>query len=284
MYKLVFYLINPNFFSHNPKSFLFSIFYRLIKIMIFFKKKNLIIKYNLSKDLYNLKFNRYDFIAFKTEDLMNLEELIMIKYYSINKKKYKNFYDLGANIGLHSIAARKLGYTVKSYEPDFKHFNNLKKNCKLNKIDEISLNQKAVYDKRKILKFVEVKNNTTANHIIGHKKNLYGPIKIHKVQAITIKNIIKPYSLVKMDIEGSEYKVLKSLKLKTWNNVDCIVSIHNKKISKKIFTFFKNKNKIKLFSSLSNWKIVRSFANFPKSHADGILFISTSNNMNWIRS
>ena len=82
--------------------------------------------------------------------------------------------------------------------------------------------------------FVKVKNNTTSNHIIGLKKNLYGPIESEKVKTASANNLFKKNELVKLDIEGAEHVVLKSVNLKYWKNTDCFVSIHNSMVARKI--------------------------------------------------
>ena len=89
MYRLFFFSINPNYISHSPFNFGYRIINFFIKFFIVLKKINSlkIIEYNLSKEIKKVKLIGYNFIAFKVEDLMNFEELIMIKYYLINKKK-----------------------------------------------------------------------------------------------------------------------------------------------------------------------------------------------------
>ena len=284
MYKLFFLFLNPNNISHSPLSYNYKVINIFIKIQILIKKiyPSKIISYDLGKQIKSIYLSKYDFKAFKVEDLMNLEELIMIKYYFLNREKYKNFYDLGANIGLHSIIAKKLGLAVKCYEPDKEHFNILKKNFQLNfnNNKKVTLINKAIYNKKAILSFIKVKNNTTANHIRGFKKNLYGPLETLKINAINLNNHLKKNSLIKMDIEGSENIVLKSFSSNKWKNIDCMVSVHNKKVAKDIYNHFKNK-KINLFSSKLNWKLVKNFNDIPKCHADGLLFISTKRSMNW---
>ena len=282
LYTVIFRILKPSIISNSPDSTIYKIFKLIINIIIFFKKKSKgkIQVYKIDRRIGVLKFYKYDFIAFKLEDLINLEELIMIKYYLINKKNYKNFLDFGANIGLHTIIAKKLGYNVKSFEPDKKHFLELKRNCQLNNVRKINLYQKAVFNKKCIITFVKVKNNTTANHILGRKQNLYGPIEKQIVYAVKANTLFKGNDLVKIDVEGAEFDIIKSIKLKSWNNIDCFVSIHNKKIAKQIYNFF-IKKKINLFSSKKNWKKVLKFSDMPQKHPEGLLFISSKKNMNW---
>ena len=266
-YSKIFEIIDLNQISHSP----LSLSYKLIKFILNFainNKKNTngkINNYYINKDLKNIKLKKYNFIAFKSQDLMNLEELIMMKYYYKNRKNYKSFLDLGASTGLHSIIASKLGFKVISFEPDKNHFKCLKENCVINNLKNIKIHRKAIYNKDGEITFVKVKNNTTSNHIIGLKKNLYGPTESEKVKTVSANNLFKKNELVKMDIEGAEYVVLKSVNLKYWNNTDCFVSIHNSVVARKIFNFF-NKKKINIFSSKINWKKVIKYDDMHTGH------------------
>ena len=282
LYSSLFKLINPNLISHSPKSRSYNILKNLIDIIIHFKKKSKkkYKHYSINSSIKNIRLNNYSFSAFKTEDLINLEELIMIKYYYNNKKFYKNFLDLGASIGIHTVIASKIGFRVESYEPDKRHYKQLLINCKINKVKNVRSFAKAVYNKKCKLTFIKVKNNTTSNHILGFKKRLYGPVSQTKVNAVKADNLFKKNDLVKMDIEGAEYEVLRSVNAKYWNSTDCFVSIHNNEVARKIFDLFK-KTKINMFSSKINWRKIKKFNDLPTCHAEGLLFISKKNIMNW---
>ena len=282
IYSQVFKIIDTKIISHSPKSLTYNFIKKILDFIIQLKINNSerVSTYNFNSILKNIKFKRYDFVAFKFEHLMNLEELIIFKYYFNNRKYYKTFLDLGANVGLHSVIASELGLKVDSYEPDKNHFKSLKENCKINHLKNIKINNKAVFNKTGKVTFVQVKNNTTANHIAGLKENLYGPIKKEIVQTVAASSLFKKNDLVKMDIEGAESAVLKSINQDYWLNTDCFVSIHNNTVAKEIFSFFKKK-KINLFSSKVNWKKIKKFKEIPTCHAEGLLFISTKEKMNW---
>ena len=66
-----------------------------------------------------------------TADLFVIHEFILFQKYLKLKKDYVNFIDIGANIGIHSLIARNLGYQVCSYEPDPYTFEILDKNISL---------------------------------------------------------------------------------------------------------------------------------------------------------
>ena len=55
-------------------------------------------------------------------DLFDMDELIIFSFYWVNRDKYRNILDIGANIGLHSLILSKCGYQVNCFEPDPVHF------------------------------------------------------------------------------------------------------------------------------------------------------------------
>ncbi len=77
--------------------------------------------------LYIGKLGYFKFPYFKmgkisSYHLLGLDELIIFAFYKhLKNKKVKKVADLGANIGMHSLVLDRLGYKVKSFEPDIKH-------------------------------------------------------------------------------------------------------------------------------------------------------------------
>ena len=77
-YSKIFEIIDLNQISHSP----LSLSYKLIKFILNFainNKKNTngkINTYYINKDLKNIKLKKYNFIAFKSQDLMNWKKVI----------------------------------------------------------------------------------------------------------------------------------------------------------------------------------------------------------------
>lgn len=69
-----------------------------------------------------IQFPYFSMGAVDSTHLFGLDELILFSFYWMNRFVYSRVYDLGANIGLHSIAMSRAGYDVVSYEPDPVHF------------------------------------------------------------------------------------------------------------------------------------------------------------------
>jgi FkbM family methyltransferase len=124
-------------------------------------------------------------------------------------------WDIGANIGTHSIAFKHLkpGSNVVSFEPEPLNFSRLKAHAKLNKLD-IQLMNFPLSDSVSIGKFY----NYNANHgratlTVEGKKN-YNPH--HYVSCTTGDELVKQAviaapDIIKLDVEGFEYRVLKGL-------------------------------------------------------------------------
>ena len=213
--------------------------------------------------------------------LFGLDEIIIFCFYFINKNKYKTVYDLGANIGVHSIILNKLGYLVKSYEPDPVHFRRLKFNLKKNKITKkINLLNKAVSIKQGEIEFVKILNNTTGNHILGSKKFYYGKIKKINVKTEEFRKILHKADLLKIDIEGHEKEVILTTVKNDWKKTDAIIEIGSKENAISIFKHLK-KIGINIFSQMKGWQLVKNVQDMPKSHLQGSIFITKSKKMTW---
>jgi FkbM family methyltransferase len=274
-------ILNQKIHSYKNKSYKSikkKIEKNILKILL---KKNSHIKLGKICEL-NIPF--FSMGNINSTHLFGLDEIIIFCFYFINKTKYKIVYDLGANIGVHSIILNKLGYIVKSYEPDPVHFRRLKFNLKKNKITKkINLLNRAVSTKQGEIKFVKILNNTTGNHILGSKKFYYGKIKKINVKTEEFKKILHKADLVKMDIEGHEKDVILTTVKNDWKKTDAIVEIGSKENAISIFKHLK-KIGINIFSQMKGWQLVKNINDMPKSHLEGSIFITKREKMNWKKS
>jgi len=133
-----------------------------------------------------------------------------------NLEKYtqdKVTLDVGANIGNHSIAFSNISKEVASFEPNRKifHLLNINKSLKSN----IKIFNYGLSDKNEILNAYVPINNFGGASV--RKKR----IKVLRKESLTfelkkfddIKNFSKlNIGLVKIDVEGNEYKVIKGMK------------------------------------------------------------------------
>lgn len=125
--------------------------------------------------------------------------------------------DVGANIGYYTlIFAQLVGSSGKvfAFEPESKNFEILKKNIEINNYPNIVAEQKIVSDKSGIVKLFIAEHG-----IVGHRINQQkSSQKFIEVESIILDNYIKKLNLdnkinfIKIDVEGSEPKVLEGAK------------------------------------------------------------------------
>ena len=262
--------INPSYKNLNYKKTKIRIIKYIKKKFI---KKNNRVELNENISFYHPKVS---FGNITSLNLLEIDELFIFRYYLKNYKLYDQFIDIGANIGTHSIINAKLGLKVLSFEPDPWHINLLKKNIKKNKISKIKLFKYAVSNNNKKTSFTRVLGNTTGSHISGSKKNVYNEIEKFNVNVLSAKNIIKANSLIKIDAEGEEAKILLSLNNQQFSKNDFICEIGSKNNAKKIYQKLKKEN-INSYAQKINFRKVKNFSDLPISYKEGSLFISLNN-------
>lgn len=137
---------------------------------------------------------------------------------SIFKKMIKKgdvVVDVGANMGLYTLISAKLvgdSGKVYSFEPDPVAFSILSKNVTENSYNNVVLINKAVTNKTGFEKFSTDSDESlsVANYLLKEE-----PEKFVTVETITLddffKNMSSNMSIVKMDVEGAEFKALKRL-------------------------------------------------------------------------
>lgn len=280
--KFLKYITN-DIIKNYQKYYCSSNYYRKIK-----KKINYLYRQNENEKKKYLGTAGYiNFPYFKmgnidTTHLFGIDEIIIFSfYYLLKKKKFKNAADLGANLGLHSIVLSKLGYNVKSYEPDTQHYKKMLSNLKLNKCKKVKTFRKAVSNNNKDAVFTKIINNTTGSFINNSKKKIFGPISKFKVKCIEFKKILRHADLLKIDVEGMEAKLFCSTTAKDWYGKVAIMEIGSKKNATKIFKHSKHQN-IFLYSQKKKWLNAKTIQDLPYSHKEGSVIISLNKNNPWL--
>lgn len=269
----------PN--SHSRDTMVYKILDEYVKAFI--SNSNLSSSENASVelgDLGTLNFPFQEFGAINSLDLFGLDELIIFSYYLVNRRKYKKVADIGANIGLHSVIMSLCGWNVLAVEPDPFHMNILKNNLNLNNlIQHVDTEEAAVSSVSGELEFVRVVGNTTSSHLAGAKQP-YGELVKFPVKVIAIKDMMKIFDFIKMDVEGVENEIIISTDNNDWKNTDMILEIGSDENAKVVFDHLK-KIGVNCFSQKINWEKVKIVEEMPFSYKDGSLFISLSSSMNW---
>lgn len=212
-------------------------------------------------------------------DLFGLNELIIFAFYAKNRDRYKTALDLGANIGLHTLLMKRLGWDVSSFEPDPLHFKQLQINLETN--DELrevySCCQMAVSAAGGKKTFVRVLGNTTGSHLDGAKPKPYGETERFEVATVAFSGITTGIDFCKMDVEGAEAELTCSLPHERWRTLDCLLEVGSPETAKAIFEHFRDAQSIKLFSQRIGWSEVIDLNDMPQHHSHGSLFISENN-------
>ena len=270
-------LLFNNWETHKPGSVnykkLKEYFIDYFKDHLIKKKSNLYLEF-----IGKFKLPFYKMGNINSSHLLGIDEIIIFIFYFLRKKKFHNVSDLGANIGMHSIILGKLGFNVKSYEPDQEHSKQFKKNKNINKLNNVKLIRKAVDTKKGDVIFTKILNNTTGSFIKKAKKNTYGPVKKYKVKTEKFQDILKWSDMIKMDVEGLEAELIKTVNSKNLSTKEIILEVGSKDNAKNIFRYSK-KNNFNLFSQKRGWKKVKNISDMPHSYKDGSLIITNENKL-----
>lgn len=132
-------------------------------------------------------------------------------------------FDIGANLGLFSYYSILKGANkVYTFEPGESQAQAIKDN--FGSIDNLLIEQKAVSDKNGILTFSKHKTKSILSGIFSDKEDSddYDIIECHSVNLIDYCKInnIERINFLKMDCEGSEYKIFESLTDEFIRNID----------------------------------------------------------------
>ncbi|OHA04985.1 MAG: hypothetical protein A2934_04085 [Candidatus Sungbacteria bacterium RIFCSPLOWO2_01_FULL_47_10] len=139
--------------------------------------------------------------------------------------------DIGAHVGIFSVYAANLARNgrVYSFEPVKKNFKRLEYHRRINNLNNITAVCKGVSDKNKNVTIFLCKKNSGGNSMYKRKfscmNETAGSPEI--ITCITLKSIFDEYRIkrcnfLKMDCEGEEYKILKSLPNRYFKKIEKI--------------------------------------------------------------
>jgi FkbM family methyltransferase len=164
----------------------------------YFKYNRKQISVELNSDADESVFNE----IFVERDYKSLEEII---------SNAKNpIIDIGAHIGLFSIYVRTLNTDVIifDYEPEENNFKALKENFRLNHLEKNMVAKNLAVGESEGVKTLYVSQDSHNHSLVQSTE------RSQKVQATTISKILQKagtVDLVKMDCEGAEFEIIKSM-------------------------------------------------------------------------
>lgn len=166
------------------------------------------------------------------------------------------FYDIGANIGTHSIFVAKCSDNIKvhSFEPENKNCTALLENIKYNKLTNITTHRIALGEERK-------KGSLFLyNEISGEGRNSIIPIEGKNTQSIDVWDLdsyiqykkLQLPNFIKIDVEGYELQVLNGMTATLQNaKPKLFIEIH----ADKLLQQFGNTNIVKEFLITHNYEV-----------------------------
>jgi len=198
-------------------------------------------------------------------------ELMILALYWYNRDRWKNVLDIGANLGLHSICMCRMGFNGFAYEPDVEHFARLTTNLDVNLATTIIPIQAAVHTSKGMAKFIRVMNNLTGNHLEGYKDS-YGPKQEVLVQTVDCRGLWKNADFAKIDSEGNEAELCKTMTSADMKHMDCVLEVRNAANAKEIYNHFSDLM-VPMWAQRIDWGRVHHFDDMPKQNRDGSLFV-----------
>ncbi len=213
-------------------------------------------------------------------NLFDLDEIIIFSFYHANRRRYQRVVDIGANIGLHSVILGKCGFDVRSYEPDPRHFEILRRNLKINQCSKIKPFNKAVSSRAGEMEFIRVLGNTTASHLAGSKTNPYGELERFPVKVAAFGPLIAWADLIKLDVEGHEKVIILATNRVQWQKTDVLVEIENQNNAAAVYEHLTSLG-VNLFTQKTGWQKATRLEDVPNSYREGMAFITCNSNMSW---
>lgn len=171
---------------------------------------------------------------------------------NISSKKNPIIIDAGAHIGLFSLYVKHINPSVKIYaiEPQEENITNMQKNFSLNNIKGATILKYALSSKKgKAKLWSSAREFDIATISVTRKRSSednYYLVKTNTLEGMVIDNRITEIDVLKMDIEGVEYQVLKKdINLIAQNVERLLVEYHTDsdlKVKGKIITMMVQNN------------------------------------------
>ena len=155
-------------------------------------------------------FHHKIFFHGRNEFLHGLNEIFIDEIYKIELSPNSRIIDGGAHIGLSVIYLKRICPTsfITAFEPDDQNFNLLKQNVQSFQLQNVDIRKEAVWVANTELNFSNEGNMASKIEIDNSREGI-------KVKAIRLNEIINDkVHLLKLDIEGAEYDVMKDIENK----------------------------------------------------------------------
>jgi FkbM family methyltransferase len=151
----------------------------------------------------------------------------------IIKLAERHIFDVGAHIGLFSLYVRAFNKTVPiiAFEPEPGNFKRLARTMTENNVESIQLEPKALAyqtKKRQLIISVDSHNHKLSNSSMSEIDEKAILVEAVSLKDYCLKNNIKKIALIKIDIEGGEFELLRSWGQDDFDKIDALIlEYHN---------------------------------------------------------
>jgi len=206
-----------------------------------------------------LKFNNHSWRVYLRDqvDQSVFNEIFKFKEYREAEEqiiKAKNpILDAGSHIGLFCLYCRALNEQVKIYaiEPEEDNFKILKQNIKENNFKNIEIVNAALSDKTgegNLIISSDNHNHYLADDFLENSFAIVQATKVFSLPDFLAQHQIGQISLLKMDIEGGEYKIFESLNFDDFLKIQAIIMEYHISSKNKNFKIIESKLRENKFS------------------------------------
>lgn len=195
-----------------------------------FKKLFSLIKKNQNKKIFN-QFSNKNTFPYIYENEFNIKFLITneieeyrTKYYGhekdfvislYNELNYNDvFYDVGSSVGLISMFASKkvTSGQVVSFEPDTENLKALRENFRINNLTNFIIHEIAIgCEKTKLNLYTNGSNDKSPSLRKVNNIDNCIEVEVNSIDNLISEGLIRP-TVIKIDVEGAEFLVLKGMK------------------------------------------------------------------------
>lgn len=179
--------------------------------------------------------NRTKFYDNKSSHSVYWIESELEKEYKLNNIKIEDndiIIDIGAHVGVVSTYLSKINPKSKiyAYEPTYNSYHCLTKNLKMNGIENVTVFNKAVTSDGRNVKMMMPFNNTGGSSLMfepntkNYFYNVINSLAINElISGILEKEKKDKIKLLKIDCEGAEYEILKTLSPELFSKIEYLV-------------------------------------------------------------
>lgn len=195
--------------------------------------------------IFKTRTNKTIKIRNHTTDLMALTNVWLIEEYNIPNFKIKSndiIIDVGAHIGLFTLYASQFCSkgSIYSFEPDKENYELLLENVKLNNLQDVRSFNLAVSNSNESVKLYL--NDDESGHSIFSQSSQSTMVNSISLKKVFDDNHLKHCDFLKLDCEGAEYEIIKTIPLDYLKKINkIIIEYHSADINPDLFSDLQKK-------------------------------------------